>query len=522
MRPLVKSFDSLLRDNGYDESYSGDAIVSALENFQKAITNAGILSGTAPAADATALRLENLDATMTSVLFSERHLKIFNSIPRVPSIQMLYQYNKRIRYGGGRSAAGFAEGGSPVGGVSAWERHTDTVRWMGVRGGITHQALTTGVLGGMQISPVEEENRNRTLELLEKVERGCVFGLNSIHANDGTSVNYDGILKQMGALDVGSGSIAPSNVFDMQGSAMSFDSFEEIAERLITTAYISSMDEYITYMSPFVKSDLTRLRLDVGLTPTATVQRHQMGGGRPGGVIDGLPMAGYDTNYGLVNFDTSIFLERVKLGRPLLAANELTELTHADVGPSTAPVPATPSAPTMSASGADATSRLPDATLFYYVVSAFNDSGESLGIVSASAVTAAAGHRVRLTITQVSGATGYRIYRTPGTTGTPVAADINGVNTRWIADVPDSGSGTTVYDDLNQIMPGTGFMIFIRPQAEDIAIPQMSPLVKFPIAIVSTTIEFFLFLYHTLTVKAPQRMFIVKNIGRLSPSTLPS
>jgi hypothetical protein len=112
----------------------------------------------------------------------------------------------------------------------------------------------------------------------------------------------------------------------------------------------------------------------------------------------------------------------------------------------------------------------------------------------------------------VNGATGYRVYRTNGGT---TASDINGVNSRWIADVPQPTSGNASYIDLNQVVPGAGWFVMIRPDVEDIAIAQMSPLIKFPLAVVSTTIEFIYMLYHTLAVKAPERHFVIKNIGRL-------
>jgi hypothetical protein len=44
----------------------------------------------------------------------------------------------------------------------------------------------------------------------------------------------------------------------------------------------------------------------------------------------------------------------------------------------------------------------------------------------------------------------------------------------------------------------------------------MSPLLKMPLAPVSTTFEYLLLLYHTLVLKAPERQFVFKNVGKLN------
>src|SRR5690606_33259977 len=98
--------------------------------------------------------------TMTSVLFDNSHLVLFSWLNKVPSIQPLYQWNRRQLYGSHRGSPGFREGGTPKGGQSRWSRQTATVRYMGVRRGITHQMLQTGAMGGSQIDPVTEENTN--------------------------------------------------------------------------------------------------------------------------------------------------------------------------------------------------------------------------------------------------------------------------------------------------------------------------------------------------------------------------
>src|SRR5271167_673029 len=83
-RNVVKSFANIGREQ-FGEGFTAGPV---LEEISKAVaTNSiGNFGSLQP------MLLENLDATMTSVLFNKRHLKLYNSIPRIPSAQTLYQW----------------------------------------------------------------------------------------------------------------------------------------------------------------------------------------------------------------------------------------------------------------------------------------------------------------------------------------------------------------------------------------------------------------------------------------------
>jgi hypothetical protein len=232
-----------------------------------------------------------------------------------------------------------------------------------------------------------------------------------------------------------------------------------------------------------VLSDLAKLKLQA--------ERKIMGQDLPEGYRPGVPLNGYHTQHGDFVFDESIFLDPVEDGKPLTDA--------ADPG-----APAAPVAPTMVAS--TQTGTLQEAGTLWYSYGAFNDRGESLATASAAGVVTLATDKVVVTGTRVTGATGYRVYR--GVTAT--IADM-----RWIRTVADPGTGTTfaMVDDRNEWRPGLGFGMLINMRDEDIVLAQLAPLIKFPLAIVNTTIEFLLLLYHVLAIKAPERVILFKNIG---------
>jgi hypothetical protein len=467
---LVKSFEDLGQEM-FGMDFSGDEVV---QNLAKAMaTNSGLVG----AGDATPLRLENLDGTMTEVLHTEAHLKVWKSIPRVPSAQEIYQWIRRVRYGQVRRSPGFRQGGAPYGGSSKWNREFTTVKWLGVRGGYTHQLQVTGEMGGMFVDPVAEENRNRTMEFMEQVERASIFADKNIQDEAGNEVMYDGFMNQVAA--------GPSYcVIDMQGKPMDFNVLEQITENLVTKGRLLDLSDFKTFFTPFVLTDLARLKLDAERVQLTAGQRAQLAGYSPG-----TPLDGFRTQHGYLAFDESIFLEEVQDSIPNAVADPSAPAKPADADI------------TLGHTGSDG--NIPAAT-YYYSVASMNDKGESDIRTKGTGVAVAAHEHATVTVTNGTGVTAYRFYRGLKSDG----SDASYVGTVAV------GSGTTVFTDTNQRMPGTGFMIGMNLNPRDIAIAQMAPLIKFPLAVVSTTIEFLLLLYHVLVVKAAERMVVVKNIGR--------
>lgn len=464
---LIKSFDQMLREASYP-GMTGDKII---EELSKAVS----LNGIAGFGNMTDLKLENLDATMTAVLFEQDHLKLFSAIPRVPSVQTLFQWIRRDRYGSHRGAVGFPEGGAPQGGTSAWTRASATVRYLGTRGGYTHQAMTAGQMGGTFVDPVTEENRNRTLELLEKLERLILWGQEDIKDGNGNTVHFNGLIKQMEA-----SSLAAKQIIDMEGRPMDFEKLEDIGEKFVTTGKLLNFARIRSWWKPHVLSDLAKLKFQA--------ERISLGNTLPEGYRTGVPLDGHQTQRGYVAFEDSIFMDPVEDGLPLATA---------EAGAATKP------ATTTCVAASDVTSKMVAGT-YYYFASSVNDKGESDTRAStATAVNAL--EKVTITVARETTATAYRIYR-----GTK--SDMSDAG--WIATVTQPGSGDASYVDLNQWRPLHGMGLVVNVAEPDIAFAQLSPLVKWPLAVTNTTIEFLLLLYGVLVVKAPERMVVVKNIGR--------
>lgn len=474
-RPFAKSFNTLGREAMGGAWPGSDAIVAELA---KALASTSI-SGFG---DATPLRLEVLDATMVDVLNRMEHLRIFNAISRVPSPQQIYQWNRRLDHGSTRGQLGFTEGGAPKGGVARWLRDSAQVMFLGTKRGITHQLMTMGTMGGTQVDPVAEENRNGTLALLESLERNIFHGNALILDNDGNTVNYNGLLAQMKAK-------FPAHVHDMRGQPMDFVDLELAAERFTTTGKLLNFGNIKTWATPFVLADLARRKMQS--------ERVMRGTTDPMPAMYGTPMKGYSSNFGDFAFEPSIMLEAVEANKALAAA-------EAGVSPVVKPATVTG---VVAANGA---SKMAAGTYYYFVASG-NDAGETDARASTGQVVTA-GDQVTVTIADVAGATRFVLYR--GTTSAVADA-------RWIAQIPaTSGGGGTVYVDREQSIPGTGYMILADMNPENWCLPQLAPLLKFPQPISGTTMSFLLILYHTLVVKAAERIQVFENIGRLDGVTI--
>jgi hypothetical protein len=490
MAGLVKSFDQVCRETFGDVFGSAEALAEYVATQPMELAKA---MASAPVAgqsygDYSAVRLEDLDSTMTAVLFKAEHLKLQRWIARTPARQLVWQYDVQTAYGNSTGRSGFAEGLGPAGGVAKYARKTAQVMFKGRMGGVTHQASL--MRQGMLVDPVATENSNKTLELLEIVEREIAYGQAAMTDQAGNVIEYDGLFYQ-----IKNGSqTPPENIIDMRGAAIDLTTFNTIAEILADQRFVTDFSRVKAFMPGTVKSDLSLL--------IGQQDRRPLGGlgSQPaGGYVPGTPIAGYQSNFGYVPFEHDIFLEPTFGKRPRNSnTDSYSTMTQGAVA-------------TAVAGGSDG---LIPAGTYYYFLGTLYAEGETLPSNTGGAavsVAPTAGQHVTITINRPgaidSSLRGYRLYR--GTSVDPTAA-------RWIADVADPHTGTTTtYVDTNQIIPGTDIMLVLEGSPENLVIPQLAPLMRYPLPPQQTTLPFYLLLYHTLVVRAPQRQFLVYNIGRL-------
>jgi hypothetical protein len=169
-------------------------------------------------------------------------------------------------------------------------------------------------------------------------------------------------------------------------------------------------------------------------------------------------------------------------------------------------------------------------TYLWYRVSSVNDVGESSADwVSSAGIAPSASTVVKLLIPRVKGsglaaARAYRIYRRTVSSETVAPSLAGSTEWKFVGYMPDPNAGDFIEftdsngnaDSYNNFRPGTNIAPLLCRNSADLCIAQMSPLLKMPLAPVSTTFEYLLLLYHTLVLKAPERQFVFKNVGKLN------
>lgn len=494
----IQSFDDLCKSHRL--GCTGDQVLAAWEaktlqksvDYQNAVNMESILgksltttnSGPITVPRTSPLMLENMDGLMTEVLVTQEHLKIARAINAVtvPSPGPTFEWNRHSSFGHNRGGGlGFSEGNGPVGAVSAFERHNVQNKFLGRAGGLTHQMLTAGTNGGTVEDPETRENHDRTLELFESLERAVLFSDATITDNDGVAVNWDGLLNLMAAQNA-------ANVIDKKGLPLTFQDLDEAALTLVKGGKQQTVNGYTSFHSVNIADGLNRQFADRNMVRTMKESEQKT-------YVPGQNIPGYQGQFGTIDFEHSIMMEEVPDSAPLDAAS--------------AGAPATPT--TVTSAAADDATSLMDPDTYYYSIAAFNDSGESLPLVSDAQIVGV-GQKVTLTITKVTGATGFRIYR-------GLLAD--GSDAKWVDKVAQPAAGATfTWTDLNNWRTtdvngaeGNGLSLIIKPDPRDICMAQMLPLMKFPLPPNKTTFPFYLLLYCVLVLKAPERVLIFKNCG---------
>lgn len=502
-------------------------------DFERALASTNLGAGYA---DGSAMATLNLDTTMTSVLYDNQHLVLWNWLNRVPSINPLYQWTERDQYGSVRGGFAFAQGGVPQTGVAAWTRNQAQVCFFGVRRGITDVEAQSGLLGGVMVDPVQEEDRDGAFQLLGLAETNFTWGDPSVTDNYGNLVNYPGMIMQMA--DAGNFNLqyfgpsalngkqhygrAPAgvNFYDLQGKYVEFGDLNNFASVLYQQGKLGSFANLRMFAPPQTLVDMSNLKAYTErrlLMPEIPVGRSGMG------FVTGEPIPSHATPFGTIPFTASIFLNEVPNGQAI------TDGQSENGAPAQPTVSATVGTPTGVTSYfvADNGVGQSDAGTYYYWVSATNDNGESAPVGTAAAtpsapdpsgvaVTVAVGQVVTLTITPGASngnvVTRFRVYR--GTYNS-----INDPSTTIIGHVavnPNSPAAQTFYDN-NSTRNGTSCALILERTPNNLAVAQLAPMTKYPLAIVETKVEWLLLLYHVLVMKARQRAIVVWNIGRFLP-----
>lgn len=459
----------------------GESSQAQVSEINKALS-AGYAADPASQSGGGALRVESLDATLKIVSYLMKHIVMYNDIPKTKAYNTVEEYNMLSKYGGN---GGFFinEGGLPRTEDSKYQRKVQFVKFMGTAREITHPMLMVKPAHG---NVVAVETKNGAMWMLQRMEEALFKGNESI-----ISQSFNGLDKQLldGYSDAdtagdGKPDISGEHIFDLRGAPMTEGVFEEIGRVLL--------DNYMypthCYMPHTAQSDYNKGFYSKG--------RYGIPVG--GDAVTGFNSDKVKTAAGIVQLRPNVFLR----------IDEVAPATADNAEAPTAPVSA------VAAAGAVTTTRgfkAPEAGDYKYEVTAISKSGQSSGVLSAS-VTLAGGQEVALTITRGAQAgndltTGYKVYRTRLSDGV--------LGKRYfVKEIPSAGA-VTVFLDGNENLPGLGVAYCGQMDETVLTLRELSPLLKFPLATIASSIRWMQLYYNTPIVFRPRGFIKIKNIGRL-------
>ena len=467
-------------------------IVSAadVENLNKAIT-AGY-GGAGKPTDLTyggVLQAESLEATLKSVTFDMKNLKMWPAISVDKAYNLFEQYNRLISYGSD-SAPYIGEGGAPIEEDSTYVRDGQKIVFFGTRRKVSHQmTLVRTTVGDI----VAQQAKEGTMHLLKNVEREMYWGhAHFINRLDGSntgspsdlpqnSIAMSGLLQQLkkGDADVlmrsgdfeGYGD-AQSIAQDLGGNVIAQDDIERLA--VIALENFGSPSELHiepAALSAFVKQFYPQFRSAPGLS-NQTV---------------GYDVSKMTTTAGTVDFKPNLFL------RPRAGARGLSVSALAPQ----------PGALAVTTAGTGAGSAYAAGT-FQVKVTLVNDAGESIPVQGA-AVTLTAGQNITMTVANMPAGVKYiKAY---------LSAAGGAVGTEKFAG-NFANQGNTTYVLAGRKQAGLGEAFLLDMSAECMKFKQLAPLSKINFAIVTTALEFAIVMYGALFVYTPRFNCLFENVGK--------
>lgn len=476
--PIVDSrqFEGL----GADFHGFGETSWQVVSDLNKALS-AGVADGVANQSNGGALRVESLESTLKVVSFMMKNITFYNDIPKSKAYNTVEEYNLLSKYGG-RGGFFISEGGLPRTEDSTYQRKAQFVKFMGTTREITHPMLLVRPAHG---NVVALETKNGAMWMLQRIEEQL---FNGDSAN--ISVSFDGLEKQLidGFADAntagdGRPDTTTEHTLDLRGQALSESTFQESARIL--------MDDYMypthCYLPHTAHSDFNKVFFSKGRYSIPVGSDHTVG----------FNSDKVRTSGGIITLRPDVFL-RVNVTAPGAADNPQSP---------TAPSAVVVTTSTVTGARAFTTAEF---GAYAYSVTAVSASGESVATNgNADATVTTSNEEVTLTITAGAQAgndatSAYRIYRSrlaDGSSGTKY----------FVKEVPVAA---TVLDG-NSDLPGLGTAYIGQLDETVLTMRELSPMLKFPLATIASSIRWMQLYYNTPIVFRPRGWTIIKNIGEL-------
>lgn len=489
--------------------YNQDSMTSPFDSGNQDDILKAIIAGSGTGQDynnvansAGSLKPESLDPVVKVLEFKENHIVLFKMMPKHTVFNNVHAYNQLKSYGSEEIGVFMKEGESPEQTDSTYVRRTASVKYMGVQGELTQQAMMVRNADGKD--PYVREVENKTLLLLKIIDQKLSSADSVMVAEE-----FDGIFRQhyFGINDI-NGVQSLGNytndtcVINAHGKALT-ESMANDATMAVVNDRAGEATTLIT--NPSVLSNFAK---------RFHANRYTMTNNPLGGTTDAT--VGFNTNkiqtsFGHLDAINDIFFDRRKSKTYNNAA-------------SSAKAPATPvkdiANPLTTAAG-DTLNEFGTAFAgdYFYGVTAINQYGESaMCLMNTTGFAVAATASTDLKFAAGVGtyaATAYIIYRTKTDVPDYTTAKfypVFSITTAELAAGYDGAAPLSVRD-RNRIIAGTHSAIVLNPESNILEYVQLASTMKLDFAITTLARRFAVVNYGTPVLYQPGKIAIIRNIG---------
>jgi len=457
-------------------------MIEQLQSLMKALEAGSYNAAPGQLAQGAALQVEDLSPVMQNVTFDDSHIKLQKMLTAKDVKSQLHQFNRQLDYGTFGGSAQM-EGGIGEEDTSNFVRAVVPMAYYSTTRRVTVAANLIGAFDGKKAEDRSAEDA--AMKLAGDIEFDLFRGqadFSNAGVFDGNPLAVAKVPNMIGLDQQIRQSDAQSNTQDLMFAEYGSDQTVVLSAG---GALSQSIIEDAAVRSSMNMGAANRLILDpITLSAYNKIahnkERIMLAGSAQ--EATGAHLRTQWTSSGAVALEASRFLSgKTKPAR------------------SRAGSPSAPAAPGTAVTGASVGSLLEVGTYTYYI-SAVSERGESLPSASASQAVAVAGDKITLTITPVSGAKYYNVYRS--------ALGGSAASAKFIGKIAQASSVSFV--DLGNRSPGsvTGFLL----QDNTMAIAQLAPYSKLKLAVSDLSLPEAHFRFLSLAVYQPRKNVLIENI----------
>lgn len=457
-------------------------MVEQLQSLMKALEAGSYNAAPGQLAQGAALMVEDLSPVMHNVTFDDSHIKLQKILPSKDVKSQLHQFNRQLDYGIFGGSAQF-EGGIGEEDTSNYVRAVVPMAYYSTTRRVTVAANLIGAFDGVKAE--DRAAADAAMKLAGDIEFDLFRGqsdFSNAGMFDGNPLAVAKVPNMIGVDQQIRQSDAQSNTQDLMFAEYGSD---QTVVLNAGGALTQSIIEDAAVRSAMNMGAADRLILD----PVSLSAYNKIAHAKERIVLAGAAQEASGAHL------------RTQWTSSAIVALEASRFLSGKTRPARSRA-GSPAAPTFSFSDTGAASSLLEAGNYVYYVTSVNMRGESAPSASATVTVSAAGDKVSGTITAVSGAQYYNIYR----------SDVGGTaaSAKFIGRVAQ-GSGNPAFVDLGNKQPGsvTGFLI----QANTMGIAKLAPYSKLKLAVHDLSLPEAHFSFLSLAAYQPRKNVLISDIS---------